>query len=420
MKKIIQSFQQSTMKRTLLLLSTYPFKNPKHGGQIRLSQIEKVYKAAGWNVVSVAVYDPVSYPKVDTGKRDIPFSQKPIWRKFRGRTIPLIDDLLMGFYAVADDGGFAFVRKKLPRHLDAIHVEQPWLWELACKIKKNDKYKDVVLIYGSQNVEAPLKQDILTSFGVDDADEVVNVIKELELKAAQDADLLLAVTKSDLNFLSRKGSKRILHAPNGVEPWEASSEKMAIWREKLPKTPWLLYIASAHPPNFTDFIDLVGDSLACIPPDSRLVIAGTVSEHIYRELAETQWHSLNLSRLELLHILSDEDLAAVKNLAHGFLLPIAHGGGSNIKTAEAIYSGSYIIGTKAAFRGFEHLMHLPEIILAENPIEFRLAIRNVLERPKKSYEHSEVDSDRMSLRWGQCLAEIPSVVDNIVEENCGV
>ena len=108
--------------------------------------------------------------------------------------------------------------------------------------------------------------------------------------------------------------------------------------------------------------DCVGPSLGCFPPDSRLVVAGSVCSHLYQHLAATRWQSLNLSRLELLNTLPDEDLAAVKTLAHGFLLPILHGGGSNIKTAEALYSGAYVLGSEAAFRGFEDLLDLPEVL----------------------------------------------------------
>ena len=107
--------------------------------------------------------------------------------------------------------------------------------------------------------------------------------------------------------------------------------------------------------------------------------------------------------------MSDEDLAAVKTLAHTFLLPIPHGGGSNIKTAEALYSGAYVIGTAAAFRGFEDFLDLPEVVVARSPAEFQTSIQTVLARPKKlASMHAEALAKREALLWDRCLASIPA------------
>ena len=179
---------------------------------------------------------------------------------------------------------------------------------------------------------------------------------------------------------------------------------MKKWRRKLPTAPWILYIASAHPPNFTSLTQVIGNSLGFIPPNSRLVVAGSVTEHVYRTFTGAQWNSLNQSRLQLLFTLSDHNLAAVKILAHVFILPIAVGGGSNIKTAEAIYSGTYVVGTQSAFRGFEKFLDLPEIFTANSPSDFQKAIREMLDRPVLSiYQKDEM---RQSLQWDHCLFSI--------------
>jgi hypothetical protein len=145
------------------------------------------------------------------------------------------------------------------------------------------------------------------------------------------------------------------------------------------------------------------------------VIAGSVCEHIYRCLSETRWHTLNLSRLQLLFTLSDDDLAAVKTLAHAFILPIEQGGGSNIKTAEALYSGAYVIGSEAAFRGFNELTTLPEVMVARSPHEFQIAIRDVLLRPSRNKLQILQGNPRHSLQWDQCLASIPVEVSKIMQ-----
>ena len=401
------------MKPVVLLLSTYPITMPRHGGQIRTSNIAKVYTDKGWQVESMAVYEPEGCKGEIVGPRDIPFLSTSAYRKYKARDVPLINDLLTGPFAAADDGGFPTIRERLPERIDAIHVEQPWLWPLACKVKKLDGFNDIRLIYGSQNIEAPLKREILENYEITDIDDVITEIETLEQRAARDADVTIAVTQSDLDTLIKWGAKRPLLARNGIAPWFASQQAISRWEARLPKAPWILYVASAHPPNFTGFCQCIGESLGCIPPDSRLVVAGSVCDHIYEQLASTRWSSLNLSRLELLGILSDDDLAAVKNLAHAFLLPIPHGGGSNIKTAEALFSGAYVIGTNSAFRGFETFLHLSEVTVAQNPSEFQKAIRETLSSLPNSPEDNR--NSRDDLQWDKCLERIPELVREVLE-----
>jgi glycosyltransferase involved in cell wall biosynthesis len=412
------SFTQkaSLVKQTVLLLSIYPYVNPQHGGQIRLANIARTYESAGWQVYSIAAYDARSYDCQSVGPHDVTFPLEGDWRQFHGQWIPYIDDLLTGVYAESDNGGFPLIMKKVPHQIDVIHVEQPWLWWLARKIQSARSQTEIVLIYGSQNIETILKRETFSSYGIYN-EEVINTIEGLEKQAAQEADLTLTVTQSDADLLSLYGVKRMLVAPNGIEPWYAKDDVIERWRQVLPKSPWLFYVASAHPPNFTGFTKALGNSLAFIPPDSRLVIAGGVSQHIDRAMKETRWHHLNASRIQLLYILSENDLAAVKELAHVFLLPISQGGGSNIKTAEAIYSGSYVVGTRLAFRGYEHLVHLPEIAIADTPLEFRSAIQSALQRPPLS--KVEKNADRQSLIWEKCLQAIPKHVELIRREKYG-
>ena len=403
--------------KVVLLLSIYPFAKPRHGGQVRVANIARVFETAGWQVESLAVYKAEGYGIDSVGKNDLPFPENSPYRLFRGRNEPFAYGLQAGEYAVAEDGGFPSIQARLPQRIDAIHVEQPGLWPLAIKIKRMCKYQHAVLVYGSQNIEAPLTSEIFSSYGVRNANnDVINAIDALERQAASEADLTLAVTPTDLNVLAEYGAKELLLAPNGIAPWTASPAALEKWRARLPQAPWILYVASAHPPNFTGFTACVGDSLGCIPPDSRLVVAGGVGKPLYRCLAATRWHSLNLSRLELLYILSDEDLAAVKTLAHAFLLPIQHGGGSNIKTAEALYSGAYVIGSEVAFRGFEDVAALPEVLVARTPKEFQIAIRDVLQRPPNAHKDPVQGDRRYKLRWDQCLALIPETVARVMAQ----
>lgn len=402
--------------KTVLLLSTYPIASPRHGGQVRVANIAKTFRDSGWEVTHLAVYEPEGYPPSTLGANDVKFPVDSHFRKYKGTYVPLINDLLSGEFAASEQGGFAEILKQLPPVIDVIHVEQPWLWPLVLKIQQMPQYRNACLIYGSQNIESPLKQEILDSYGIQGADAVIADIEALERKATLEADIAVAVTQADHDILKAWGASMPLLAPNGIAPWTAKADVLQTWKACLPESPWILYVASAHPPNFKGFNECLGSSLACIPPDSKLVVVGSVCEHLETTLRDSRWGQLNLSRLQLLYMLPDDDLDAVKTLAHAFLLPIPHGGGSNIKTAEAIYSGKFVIGTESAFRGFEEHLSSPEISVARTPGEFHSAIRNRLTGPGIVGGKGPDRESREPLTWARSLESIPRAAIEVIEK----
>ncbi|WP_292442299.1 glycosyltransferase [Mesorhizobium sp.] len=405
-------------KGTVLILSTYPLVEPKHGGEVRLLNIKRAYESAGWRVTSLAIYPEEAYQKSSTGPDDILFPSNSPHRLFNGRHVPFVTDIASGVFASSGDGALPQILASIPNQIDVIHVEQPWLWPLAKILRKREQYSSSLLVYGSQNIEAPLKRGIFNDWNVVEFEDAIDAVDRLERQAAREADLTVAVTQEEVDILTSWGVSNVKLLPNGIEPWQADNEAIAEWRQRLPKHPWLLYVASAHPPNFTGLAKVFGESLGCFPPTSKLVVAGSVTEHIYRVMSDTKWSTLNLSRLQLLFTLPDRDLAAVKTLAHGFILPIPFGGGSNIKTAEALYSGAYVVGTPSAFRGFESFVELPEVFVGGNAKEFQRAVRDVLARPRALplQVGSQQSEHRQSLRWDVCLASLPAMVEKL---KCG-
>ena len=406
------------MKKVVLLLSTYPFTRPLHGGQIRLSNIARMYSDIGCNVISVAFFDPNSVSSGETGEFDIPVNLEGKYSMFDGECVPLINDYLTDAFAASDTGGFSKIQKVLADFGEPaiVHVEQPWLWSLAKRIRQDACKTDPILIYGSQNVEADLKFDILKQYEVQSAEQVREAIHKLEKSACEEADLSIAVTRSEMTTLAKYGAKKVILAPNGYDAKIPRKEHKEKWANQLPNAPYLVYAASAHPPNFSHFTELVGESLGCFSPESKLVIVGSVCNHIYNALVATRWHSLNLSRIVLAGTVSDDDLTAIKSMSHGFLLPIPHGGGSNLKTAEAIASGKYIIGTPHAFRGFEEYLDLPNITVANTPKQFQSGISHVLGRPPLESSEDSSSGPKYRLGWSSCLSEFSAQVSDLLKE----
>ncbi|HEY9723235.1 MAG TPA: glycosyltransferase [Oscillatoriaceae cyanobacterium] len=397
---------------SVLLLSTFPHQIPRHGGQVRLANLARTLETGGFAVRSVAVYEPEHYEAAQLGRHDLDFPPDSPYRLFEGQPQIFLNDLLAGRYIAADDGGFARLLRQLPERVDVVLVEQPWLWPAARRLKQTPQCRDALLVFGTENIEEHLKRAIFDSYRYANAPALA-AIAALEREACQEADLCLAVTQSDLDYFAGFGAKRTLLAPNGISAWSAGEAKLAQWRTKLPEAPWVLYVASAHPPNFTGFLECIGHSLACIPPDARLVVAGSVGPHIAERLAASRWHAINTSRLQVLGVLPDDDLAAVKSLAHAFLLPIQDGGGSNIKTAEALYSGAYVVGTPTSLRGYERFRDAERVRVAGSPAAFQAAIREVLACPARPLD-AEGEAERQGLRWDRCLLPLPETLKNLL------
>jgi hypothetical protein len=80
-------------------------------------------------------------------------------------------------------------------------------------------------------------------------------------------------------------------------------------------------------------------------------------------------------------VLPEDSLGALIAATDVMILPIASGGGSNLKTAEALLSGKPIVATSYAFRAYEHFMDLPTVTIADTPSDFRNALSNALAAP---------------------------------------
>lgn len=400
---------------SIAILTSYPIVNPQHGGQLRASAITEKFRASGWEVHTLAVFEEGGYPF--HSPQDVVFPSKSPYRKFHNQDILFIGDLQTSKF-VEDEETVALAFSRLPADLNVIHVEQPWIWPLAVAYRKLVNPR-VVLCYGSANIESELKAEILRSMTPDLYQalllDIIGEIDALERRATLEADVVACVSQADCDVHRSWGGKRTIVAPNGVS-WNAPApEKVNQWRDRLGDVPFLVYIASAHPPNFTHFSEIFGGSLGCFPPDAKLVVVGSVSEHIYRQCLLGQFSSVNLSRLELLFALEVEDLAAIKQLAHGFLLPIPFGGGTNLKTAEALLSEKYVVGTEAAFRGFESYRDFPGILVCSSPLEIHGAIRRVLHSASLPVG---LGPPRQELTWDHCLQPLVEAVEKEVGARC--
>ena len=400
--------------KKILFLSTYPIKVPRHGGQIRLASLMKVFEKDGWETHHVAICDEDAYDLAKTGDHDILFPKSSSHRLYKNNNVPFISDLTSGYFASKESHVINKVIKEMPKDLDVIHVEQPWLFSFAKKLRSQNPQK-TKLVYGSQNVEYGLKAEIFKMFGLADTLGIIEEIQNIEKTATKEADLVLAVSHQESETFQGWGAREVAIALNGATLPRTTPEKRKEWMVKLPENPFALFVASAHPPNFSGWLDLLGPALGYIPPGSKLVVAGSVCEHIYHILNNSNYSSLNLSKLQLLFELDDADLSAVKSLAALFLIPLKTGFGTNLKTAEALISKKTVVSSEKGMRGYEEFKSLPQVTVSDQKEILHNAIRRGLspESATKIPTKQKDQPDPEKLAWENCLGKLPVLYASI-------
>lgn len=393
----------------VLVLGSYPVTEPRHGGQVRLSQIVEAYRTRGMRVTTATFYPGhAAYRSRKLGPADVPLRIEDL-QSWRGQVAPFIEDLASG-EMVAQNARSIDALELHAGPVDIIHLEQPWLLPVVLRLKERRHIGSFRLVYGSQNIEWRLKQAIFAQYQTPDMEPIVAAIQALERNCAQLADIVAAVTEDDARELQSWTGSPVLLAANGIAPWRADPGHVKPWRARLGADPLALYVASAHPPNIQGFCDACGECLAPLAPTHRIVIAGGVAEHIIRSPWYRAWEPLNARRLEAVGVVSDESLSALRELAHTFVLPVTSGGGSNLKTAEALYARRHVVATPMAMRGFESMLDLPGLVVAQPGRDFVQAVARSLEAPLPS--HDPATRARLeSLTWGRTLQALCDAVE---------
>lgn len=398
----------------VLVLSAYPVRHPHHGGQIRVREIIEAYRSAGLDVRHASAFpDHDGYLRagIDPGDIALPASRLQHWR---GHAVPYVEDLASGDDLAQHPDLLARIERHVGGPLALLHFEQPWLLPAVLALRERGRLGAFALCHGSQNVETELRVAMWRAAGISNIDTLVDAIGRLEQQAVRVSQVVAAVTEHDRQILQSWASPdtAVVLAGNGIKPWHAGQALLARWRERLVQQgvdlPFALYVGSDHPPNIHGFGQSFGASLATLPPGRHIVVAGRVGPAI----AQTDWYrrnaGVNASRMAVLGPLADADLDALRTLAHAFILPVTSGGGSNLKTAEALHAGCHVVATPTALRGFEPLLPWAGLRVAEPGAAFAQAVREVLaQAPRAAGDH---DPRREQLTWAQQLAPLAKAV----------
>jgi len=352
------------------------------------------------------VYNPAHYDGSDVGVHDYKLDS------FKCPSLSnVIGDLMSGHQAAADAKTFrhfaALLEETAP---DVIQLEQPFMWPLAKKLRQMSGRRKPVLIYSSQNIEAPLKRMVLASSGAssEERNRLCSEIDEMEAELTREADLIICVSHSDREFyLSHfRASAQTLIVPNGVQRVvNSESHRVPDGLSSFEGRRFLMTVSSSHVPTIDGLCHyVVRGGIFCAPPVPSIAICGSIAASVAENQEYQRYVVANRKRVQFFFDVSDSELLAIKRCCHGVFLPIRSGGGTNLKTAEALVVGKWIIATTTALRGFERFMRAEGVILADSPAEFRQAMREVLQRPPLEIsERSQAARD--ALFWDRCFAD---------------
>ena len=365
----------------ILGFTTYPVKFPLHGGQRRIAAFAEFYRRLGLNYEAVCIYEPGSYSLDKIGPFDLPL-------KTLGGTpkhLPFIGDLLSGIYGANDPAVIGHFSKIIQRKMPlAIVLEQPFMWPLLEKIRQDPMLTKIPMIYSSQNWEAPLKFEMLARNGVDRATarEVERQIDELERSATKASQLIFSCSEADAKiYRDVDPEKQVIVIKNGVNRPSKTAGSTGTFPD-FSDAPYLFFVGSAYPPNIDGLCDLLLENgLFFMPPQKGFAICGGACDGIFQDPRYQKFLDSNNERVRFFQEISDEELDSLKANAHAILLPIKFGGGSNLKTAEALATGKWVIASPVAMRGFEEFLDAPGVVVADGPKNFRQAVIKALNSP---------------------------------------
>jgi hypothetical protein len=403
------------INKKMLVIGSYPIKDARHGGQKRLEAIFEHYRGFIKEVRFSAVFHKATYPQFEM--TDICLGQKEILDEIDKD--PQYYELIIGEAPNKDIHTRSYMAQLLLEYQpDIIHIEQPYLYA-GMKVLLQELGMRPFLIFGSENIEAPLKDEILqhSHYGAKKRKDIVSRVDGIERMFTREADLVVAVSKSDALIHKRMGAKRCVVASNGIKKNVPDHTIQKYWlrykkAEGLDKT--VVFIGSGHPPNYKGFLELIGNDSSFLRDGAKFIIAGGVGEYFKITYKEKEAHLRFWEKVNAVGFLEEDQLTGLIDTADLIILPIISGGGSNLKTAEAILSGKKIVATSFAFRGFEEYLSLPNIYIADTPDEFKVAINKALDEPYIHRSRQEV-SLAERVQWSYSLGSIRPAIKYLLK-----
>ena len=369
------------MKRCLML-SPYPFNQPRHGGQVRCAGIAQGLSDAGWQVISAAIYPEKFFPPSQRGLDDIVLTGNTVHEDAVGDI--LFADLLAARHAARDIGAVQQLRRLLQRiQPNIVHVEQPWPWLLLREAVRT--LARPTIVYSSQNIEWRIRP-AMYRLGLrrPGADLLVAATRALETELWNYADYIVSISDLEGDEIARaSGRDNVAYLPpisdiaDRVTPANSrfATEALAAGIR------YAGLLSSAYWPNNEGFQEMFDQGLGFLRMTEQIWVGGQLGEAIVRDPRYRDYQAINDTRVRLLGHIENDEKASFFGSAHCLIVPVRMGGGSKLKTADALASGRPVISTSHGIEGYGRLASNAlgrGVYVTDSPLEFRSLIARAL------------------------------------------
>jgi glycosyltransferase involved in cell wall biosynthesis len=261
---------------------------------------------------------------------------------------------------------------------DLLQFEEPVFWPIVQRLQAEGHLKGIAIAHSSYNFETHAWR-LRGLLGAPLNEQTLRDISTFEREIAAHCDVIFAVSEDDAHEFRSLGAKFVHVAENGVASLGCRA-RHPIDAYLPSRTSYALFVSSAHPPNAHGFIEMAARAHGHPLRDGELLICGRVGPMI--QGAPRFLHTGRIfHRSRVLGWVDAEMLDALYAGTRVVILPKTHGGGSNLKTAEALASGRPIVATRQAFIGFERFMELPDIFVSDEPDTFWRRVNEHLAAP---------------------------------------
>jgi glycosyltransferase involved in cell wall biosynthesis len=224
-------------------------------------------------------------------------------------------------------------------------------------------------VYSSQNFEYGLKKDLLEWHP--DKASLLDDVRTAERTCVASAAAVVVVSSKDGHDLvcGVKAAAPITVVANGAStPAKPSIEDVSAVKKHITSKS-AVFIGSAHMPN-VDAAKFIIESLALQCLDVDFHIVGSVCQALPKDLP---------SNVKAWGVLSESMKAAVLAQCSIAINPMFSGSGSNVKLADFLANGLYVVSTEFGVRGYPN--DIFKHVSVSNRASFAVALRESINRP---------------------------------------
>lgn len=332
-----------------LQICYYPVRHVIAGGQIRVSELAGLITGLGYERHFLGIYPH----RADGWPTDFPISSTANNWVFR---VPYDFEMRLSD-AILVDRRFhnSLLAQAEALEPSLLWFEHPFLWPVF-RDWANRRRARTKIVYSSHNVEWAMKKEMLERQQLVD-DHCIQRLYATEQDLLFSADVVLCCSDDDRDIYRRHGRPDAVVVPNGSAcpelPVHADEKELSRFRKKFSSTKYILaFISSWHEPNWFGLRDLVLPHMRAggLLQSAILVLMGDICK-LYEAWCVSMGEQI--PGVICVGRVTEAEKSAIFKLADIVVLPITAGGGTNLKTAEALLSKRVVVATDVAFRGFE-------------------------------------------------------------------